>query len=152
MQGERADDRTVIGLAGADALPFLQGLVTNDLRALERGPGIVWAALLTPQGKYLADFFVVNADGRLLIDVKTDLAAGLLKRLTMYRLRADVQLAPLPLHVTRGLGAPPAGCAGRSARSRPWGGAPMAISPVRRRRSTGTRSGWSTWCPKRASN
>lgn len=109
MQGERAGDRTVIGLTGGDALPFLQGLVTNDLRALERGPGIVWAALLTPQGKYLADFFVVNADGRLLIDIKTDLAPGVLKRLMMYRLRADVQLTPLPLHVSRGLGAAPPG-------------------------------------------
>ncbi len=109
MQGERADDRTVIGLSGADALGFLQGLVTNDLRPLEAEPGIVWTALLTPQGKYLADFFVVRVDDRLLIDIKSDIAASVLKRLTMYRLRADVQLAPLRLHVTRGLGAAPAG-------------------------------------------
>ena len=53
MQGETAPDRTVWTLTGKDALGFLQGLVTNDLRRLEQGSGIVWAALLTPQGKYL---------------------------------------------------------------------------------------------------
>ncbi len=109
MDGERADDRALIGLSGADALGFLQGLVTNDLRPLGAGEGIVWTALLTPQGKYLVDFLVVNTGGRLLIDVKDSFAPGLLKRLATYRLRADVQLAPLSLTVTRGLGVPPPG-------------------------------------------
>jgi tRNA-modifying protein YgfZ len=109
MQGERAEDRAVIGLTGADALEFLQGLVTNDLRPLGKGEGAVWAAMLTPQGKYLADFLVVNTDGRLLIDVKDSFAPSLLKRLTMYRLRADVQLGILDLPVVRGLGEAPAG-------------------------------------------
>lgn len=107
--GERAEDRAVIGLTGSAASGFLQGLVSNDLRVLERGPGIVWAALLTPQGKYLADFFVVNTGDRLLIDVKDGLAAGLLRRLSMYRLRADVQMAPADVPVTRGLGPAPEG-------------------------------------------
>ena len=109
MAGERVEDRAVIGVSGADALGFLQGLVTNDLRPLAAGPGIVWTALLTPQGKYLADFFVVNTGERWLIDVKADLAPGLLRRLAMYRLRADVQLALLPVSAARGLGAPPQG-------------------------------------------
>lgn len=110
MHGEADRDRTVLGLTGKDALTFLQGLVTNDLRPLDHGPGIVWAALLTPQGKYLADFFVVRSvEGRLLIDISTSLAADTLRRLTLYRLRADVQIAPVALHVLRGLGAPPAG-------------------------------------------
>ncbi|MFN3576224.1 MAG: YgfZ/GcvT domain-containing protein [Tabrizicola sp.] len=109
-QGETAPDRTVWTLTGKDALRFLQGLVTNDLRPLETGPGIVWCALLTPQGKYLADFFVVRRpDGLLLIDIATSLAADTLRRLTLYRLRADVQIAPSALHVLRGLGAPPEG-------------------------------------------
>jgi tRNA-modifying protein YgfZ len=110
MQGETAPDRTVWTLAGKDALTFLQGLVTNDLRPLEQGPGIVWAALLTPQGKYLADFFVVRTpSGALLVDIATALAADTLRRLMMYRLRADVQISPAPLHVLRGLGPPPEG-------------------------------------------
>jgi tRNA-modifying protein YgfZ len=108
--GETSPDRSVLGLTGTDALTFLQGLVSNDMRPLTAEPGIVWAALLTPQGKYLADFFVVRlADGRLLIDIATRLAAATLRRLTMYRLRADVQIAPVALHVLRGLGQPPEG-------------------------------------------
>jgi folate-binding protein YgfZ len=107
--GEAAPDRIVLGLTGKDALAFLQGLVSNDLRPLEGGAGIVWAALLSPQGKYLADFFVVRRPGDLLIDIATTLAPATLKRLTMYRLRADVQIAPSPLHVLRGLGAAPEG-------------------------------------------
>ena len=110
MTAETARDRTALGLTGKDALDFLQGLVSNDLRPLEAAPGIVWAALLTPQGKYLADFFVVRRpDGPLLIDIATSLASDTLRRLTMYRLRADVQIAPLSLHVLRGLGLPPEG-------------------------------------------
>jgi folate-binding protein YgfZ len=110
MHGETAEDRTVWTLTGKDALTFLQGLVSNDLRPLERYPGIVWTALLSPQGKYLADFFVVkHPDGPLLIDIATTLAADTLRRLTLYRLRADVQIAPTELHVLRGLGPAPDG-------------------------------------------
>jgi tRNA-modifying protein YgfZ len=108
--GEAAADRSLWTVSGKDALGFLQGLVTNDLRPLETGPGIVWCALLAPQGKYLADFFVVRRpDGQLLIDISTALASDTLRRLSMYRLRSDVQFAPSPLHVVRGLGAPPDG-------------------------------------------
>jgi len=102
--------RTIWSLTGKDALSFLQGLVTNDLRPLETGPGIVWAALLTPQGKYLADFFVVRqAGGDLLVDIAAQLAADTLRRLTLYRLRADARITPSELHLTRGLGAMPDG-------------------------------------------
>ena len=108
--GETAPDRTLWTLTGKDALSFLQGLVSNDLRPLEAGPGIVWCALLSPQGKYLADFFVVRpAEGPLLIDITSTLAADTLRRLTLYRLRADVQITPCPCHVLRGLGTPPPG-------------------------------------------
>ena len=100
-------DRSVLALTGADRVDFLQGLVTNDVtRAAD---GIIYAALLTPQGKYLADFFVVGEPDRLLIDVATSHAAGLLQRLTMYRLRADVQIAMTDLVVSRGTGPAPAG-------------------------------------------
>jgi tRNA-modifying protein YgfZ len=108
-QGEAAPDRTLWTVTGKDALPFLQGLVTNDLRLLEAAPGIVWAALLTPQGKYLADFFVVRPKGGpLLIDIASTLAPATLRRLTLYRLRAEVQITDCALHVQRGLGSPPA--------------------------------------------
>lgn len=108
--GETAPDRSLWHLAGKDALGFLQGLVTNDLRPLETAPGIVWCALLSPQGKYLADFFVVRRpDGLLLIDIADVLSSATLQRLTMYRLRADVQITHAPLYARRGLGTLPEG-------------------------------------------
>ncbi|MGP3697333.1 CAF17-like 4Fe-4S cluster assembly/insertion protein YgfZ [Rhodobacter sp. NSM] len=109
MPGEIATDRRLWELTGKDRLHFLQGLVTNDLRPLEGADGIVWAALLSPQGKYLADFFVVRIAGRLFIDISDRVAEATLKRLNMYRLRADVQITALDLPVARGLGEAPAG-------------------------------------------
>lgn len=103
-------DRAIWHVTGADALTFLQGLVSNDVLRLKQQSGLVWAALLTPQGKYLADFFVVHLpDGRLLIDIAAPLAEATLRRLTMYRLRADVQITPTELTVARGLTDAPAG-------------------------------------------
>ncbi len=107
MTAEWAEDRTVLRISGGDARRFLQDLVTNDLKAADRG--LVYAALLSPQGKYLFDFFILaNGDGYLL-DVKADRAAALAQRLTMYRLRADVRIEAADLWVNRGLGEPPAG-------------------------------------------
>ena len=95
-------DRHVMRISGTDARPFLQGLVTNDVDKVDRG--LVYAALLTPQGKYIADFFL-SADGdAILLDVATDLAPALQQRLAMYRLRADVAIDDSGLHVHRGLG------------------------------------------------
>jgi tRNA-modifying protein YgfZ len=113
MTGMTAPSRTLWQVTGQDALTFLQGLVTNDVLPLAKGPGIVWTALLTPQGKYLADFFVIappgNAAGQYLIDIADSIAPATLQRLQMYRLRADVAITPIPLHVHRGLGAAPDG-------------------------------------------
>ena len=107
MQGEAAPDRTVFRITGADRQHFLQGLVTNDVSSLDGR--LVYAALLTPQGKYLADFFLTSQDDAILLDVKSDLAGDLARRLTMYRLRAKVAIEPSDLTITRGTGTPPDG-------------------------------------------
>lgn len=99
--------RRILRLSGTDARPFLQGLVTNDVNKLDQG--LVYAALLTPQGKYLADFFLAADGGDILLDTHESLAAGLLKRLGMYRLRADVDITETDLLVRRGTGTPPEG-------------------------------------------
>lgn len=75
-----------------DVRGFLQGLVTNDVA----GPLPCWAALLSPQGKVLFDF-VVWADGPdLLLDCETSQADALAKRLSLYRLRRKIGIAPDP--------------------------------------------------------
>ena len=86
-------DRAVIRVNGPDAEHLLQNIVTTDLDGLAEGearPG----ALLTPQGKILFDFLVSRdgADG-FLLDCRRDAAPDLLRRLTMYRLRAKAELA-----------------------------------------------------------
>ena len=96
--------RRILALSGKDREAFLQGLVTNDVR---RAP--CWSALLTPQGKYLADFLIVPDGERLLIDVDEGLAGDLIRRLSMYKLRSDVALEPTDLQVTRGTGPAPDG-------------------------------------------
>ena len=96
--------RQIIRLTGEDRIAFLQGLVTNDIT---RAP--CWAALLTPQGKYLADFLVVPQGEALLIDVDARLADDLLRRLSMYRLRSKVALEPVDMPVARGTGPAPEG-------------------------------------------
>ena len=101
-------ERTILDLGGADREHFLQGLVTNDVAPLSRGE-MVYAALLSPQGKYLADFFLVPQPDRILIDVAAPLAAGLVRRLSLYKLRADVTLAQSALSVGRGKGFAPPG-------------------------------------------
>jgi hypothetical protein len=107
MTGEAAADRIVHRITGSDRQTFLQGLITNDLRGLKSG--LVYAALLTPQGKYLADFFLAPDRDAILLDVASALSAPLVQRLLMYRLRADVTIAPSGLSVSRGTGTPPDG-------------------------------------------
>ncbi len=95
--------RTVLALTGPDRIDFLQDLVTNDIRDPDR---LSWTALLTPQGKYLFDFFVVHEPDRLLIDVDAGLAEGLGQRLSLYRLRRKVGIETTDLKVSRGTGTP----------------------------------------------
>ena len=100
-------DRRILRVSGSDAKSFLQGLVTNNVDKLS--DGLVYAALLTPQGKYIADFFLAAEGDAVLLDVDAALAEGLLKRLNMYRLRADVQVEMTDLQVKRGTGEAPEG-------------------------------------------
>ena len=85
---KRLAERAIIAVTGEDAASFLGGLATN-------GPpqdGACFSALLTPQGKVLFDFFIFKAPDGYLLDVHQDASEALLKRLTLYRLRAKVQL------------------------------------------------------------
>ncbi len=101
------DDRSVLSVSGPEAHDFLQGLVTNDVARLK--DGIVYAAMLTPQGKYRADFFLVRDGENILIDVATPLAADLTRALSMYKLRSKVEITPTERTVSRGTGPAPEG-------------------------------------------
>ena len=86
--------RGVLKLAGEEARSFLQNLVTNNVE--KAGPGVaVYSALLTPQGKFLFDFFITADpadENALLLDCDGARAGELVKRLGMYKLRAKVTI------------------------------------------------------------
>ena len=99
--------RSIHEITGKDAEGFLQGLITNDLNKM--GDGLLYTAILTPQGKYLGDFFLLREGNTILLDVDADLAPGLIQRLGMYRLRADVSILETHRNVRRGTGPAPEG-------------------------------------------
>lgn len=100
-------DRRILRLEGPDTHSFLQGLVSNDVNKVQ--DGLVYAAILTPQGKYLADFFLAADGDAVLLDVAEALADDLVKRLKMYKLRANVTLEETNLKLRRGTGDAPEG-------------------------------------------
>ncbi len=95
--------RGVLRLSGADAHSFLQALITRDLDSLspERA---AYGALLTPQGKYLFDFFLCLQSGDLLLETEAGRLETLAKRLNMYRLRADVTIETMAWEVHAAFG------------------------------------------------
>jgi len=107
MTNLNPDERVVISVTGPDARSFLQGLVTVDT---VRGPeALKYGALLSPQGKYLADFFIVPAEDGVWLDVHADIASYLLARLKMYKLRSKVEISSTKVQVERGIGDAPTG-------------------------------------------
>jgi folate-binding protein YgfZ len=88
-------ERGVIAIEGEDRVAFLQGLVSNDIEQVRPGHA-VWAALLTAQGKWMADFFVFAGPDTLLLDCEAALVPMLIPRLSRYRLRMNVTLRAEP--------------------------------------------------------
>jgi folate-binding protein YgfZ len=92
MKAAKLAGRGLVRLSGPDTRSFLQGLVTGNALTLEPGEAR-WAALLSPQGKILFDFLMSVSGESILLDAKADKVADLIKRLSMYRLRAKVEIA-----------------------------------------------------------
>jgi tRNA-modifying protein YgfZ len=86
------NNRAVLRITGEDRRTFMQGLITQDIDHLSPQAAI-FSALLTPQGKILFDFMIAERAGAFLIDCDKDAAPGLVKRLTLYKLRAKVTIA-----------------------------------------------------------
>ena len=100
-KADHATDRRILRVTGSDRRDFLQGLISNDINKLT--DGLVYAALLSPQGKYLADFFLLEKGDAILIDAHETQSASLAQRLGMYKLRADVQIEQTDIPVYRGI-------------------------------------------------
>ncbi len=83
------EDRGILRITGDDRRAFLQGLITNDIMGLQPGTAL-YAALLTPQGKYLFDFLLYEQEGAILLDCEGKRSGDLARRLSLYRLRSAV--------------------------------------------------------------
>jgi folate-binding protein YgfZ len=94
MRAALLEQRAVLRVAGPDARPFLQGLISNDVTKAAPTRA-VYASLLTAQGRYLHDFFAVEQDGALLLEGERARRDDLRKRLTIYKLRSKVRLEPV---------------------------------------------------------
>lgn len=92
------ESRGLVTVGGADRVAFLQGLISNDIRRVAPDRAI-WAALLTPQGKYLHDFFITEIGGTFFLDCERDRLMDLGQRLSRYKLRAKVDLGIADGHI-----------------------------------------------------
>ncbi len=103
--------RALIGVSGPDWKSFLQGLITQDVESLASGE-LRYGAMLTPQGRLINDLFVWGDEAGGALDVAAEAREGLIGKLTLYRLRAKVQIAPLDASVFAAWGDAPAEIAG----------------------------------------
>ena len=85
------DNRGILKVSGEDKCEFLQGLISNDVTNISDSSAI-YAAMLTPQGKFLFDFFMYQWKSSILIETEGNRLAQLKKRLNMYKLRAKIDL------------------------------------------------------------
>ena len=83
-------DRDIISVSGSDSASFLQNMITNDVNKLNESNSL-YSALLTPQGKYLYDFFILKHEKNYLIDCESETAENLLSCFQKYKLGANIE-------------------------------------------------------------
>ena len=89
-------DRGIISVLGKDSKEFLQNIITNDINKVSY-KNSVFAALLTPQGKYLNEFFIIQSNKGYLLDCSENSTGELIKDLSKYKLRSKVEIEDLSL-------------------------------------------------------
>lgn len=90
MLGAEKLERGLIKLQGEDSFKFLQGLVTNDVKLASKG---IYCFLLTANGRYLFDFFLIELESYYIIDVALTQKDELLAKLTLYKMRSKLNIS-----------------------------------------------------------
>ena len=88
------EDRGILYVNGEDVKEFLQNLITNDIEKVTNEMSC-FAALLTPQGKYLSDFLIIKHKAGYFLDCEKSNIDMLYKQLTLYKLRSKVEILNL---------------------------------------------------------
>jgi folate-binding protein YgfZ len=99
------ENRSLLRVSGADAATFLQGLITQDITQASPERWL-WAGLLSPQGKLLFDFLIRHVGDDFTLDVEAARSGDLMKKLNLYKLRADVSISAEPGAVVAGWNMP----------------------------------------------
>ena len=84
-------DSKFVNISGDDRKNFLQGLITNDIKKCN-SDNPIYACLLTPQGKFIADFFITEDKSDFLIEIHKKFFSDFLKKLNIYKLRSKVSI------------------------------------------------------------
>jgi folate-binding protein YgfZ len=95
MAMTRLPHRGVLEIQGEDKNSFLQGLISNDIHVVSPSRAI-YATLLSPQGRFLYDFFIIEREGSFFLDAESARIEDLLKKLSLYKLRSQVKLSLRP--------------------------------------------------------
>ena len=85
------EDRGLISINGADSKNFLQNIITNDVEKVNSS-STIFSALFTPQGKYLFDFFLINANDGFLVDCDEKFTKEIINYLSKFKLRSNIQI------------------------------------------------------------
>ncbi len=87
-------NRSFIKLQGKDQYSFIQGIMSNDVNNLKKVPSI-YSSILTPQGRFISDFFLIKYKDSIILDVKSDDEDRLLTKFNLYKLRSEVEIKVL---------------------------------------------------------
>tara|TARA_B100000963_G_scaffold359651_1_gene387591 strand:- start:1083 stop:1958 length:876 start_codon:yes stop_codon:yes gene_type:complete len=87
-------DRGLISISGEDCQEFLQNIITNDIRKANIN-GSIYSAILTPQGKYLYEFFLTKSSGSYLLDCEMEITEELIRHLNKYKLQSNIVIKDL---------------------------------------------------------
>ncbi len=88
----KLSDRGLVKVSGENCADFLQGIITNDINKLSDNNPIIYSLILTPQGKFLFDFFVIKQGENLILDCAASRTDDLINRLDMYKLRSKIEI------------------------------------------------------------
>jgi len=89
---EILEDRSLFVISGPDRLSFMQGLITKNCIGLADHQ-LIYALMLSPHGKYLYDFFLVNDSDKLYIDIATPLSEEFFNKIQLYKLRSNISIS-----------------------------------------------------------
>jgi tRNA-modifying protein YgfZ len=85
-------ERSIYKITGEDRVKFLQGILSNDITKINDKTSL-YACMLTPQGKYLADFFLISKGNEIIFDLPSSNSEEIIKKLNIYRLRSRIQIS-----------------------------------------------------------